>query len=111
MAKNIQRPRLGQKIQANERLRRITRHQGLGPGFRSFWQRYAEARIPLKAKPVEGIYIGHRTYSNGRKWYGGDDEGNLYQADEWLEVWLIVPSARENPVPVMPEDTVWLDNG
>jgi len=109
MGKNIQRPRLGQKIQARDRLRRITRRQGLGSAFRSMWVLCQER--PLKAKPVEGIYIGHRTYSNGRKWYGGDDEGTLYQADEWFEVWLIIPSARENPVPVMPEDTVWLENG
>lgn len=111
MGKGTRRPRLGQMVYASERLRRITRRKGLGSAFRSYWLRYSASRIPLKARPVKGIYIGHRTYSNGRKWYGGDDEGNQYQADEWFEVWLIVPTARENPVPVMPEDTVWSHYG
>jgi hypothetical protein len=50
--------------------------------------------------PVEGIYIGWRTYSNGEiEW--SYDEPTVWHPKEYLKVALIVPSIREAPIPVL----------
>jgi hypothetical protein len=55
---------------------------------------------------VDGIYIGYRTYSTGTTEYDSE-YGHEYGAEEYYEVWLIVPDPRQKPVPVWPEDVLW----
>jgi hypothetical protein len=93
----MMRPKLGQRVSATDRL--VRRHPNNGK--RREWQRFVN--FVLKAKPVEGIYVGFRTYSNGAVSYDGD--GVQWWPDITFEVWLVVPGPRQNPVPVFPEDT------
>ncbi len=51
-------------------------------------------------KPVTGIYVGKRTYQNGKISWDRDD-GNVFVPDEWFKVALIVTDERENPIPVL----------
>lgn len=96
-------------IEASDRIRRNTEQVGLGWGrLKVSWKRWA--KCISRPNPVKGIYIGYRTGSNGHKHYE-DDCGFIYQPEDVVEYWLIVPDARERPVKVFPEDTRWLDNG
>ena len=86
---------LGAKVTAPGR---ILRQQLCGETNRKEWH-----KSPWKQKPIIGIYIGVRTYANGTiAWE--EDIGNVFTADEWVKVALIVESARENPVPVLYEE-------
>jgi hypothetical protein len=102
------RPELGQKINAKDRLIRTEiRKEGEGwrrGGWRKGWRRRGEGVLP--ARPVDGIYIGYRTYSTGTTEYDSE-YGHEYGAEEYYEVWLIVPDPRQKPVPVWPEDVLW----
>ena len=53
----------------------------------------------MKPKPVEGIFVGWRTYANGTY----DYSDCYFEGTERFEVWLIVPDIRSKPVPVLPE--------
>lgn len=56
---------------------------------------------PWDTKPVEGIYIGWRTYANGVVEGGMNwDDPACFVPKEYIKVALIVPHARANPVPV-----------
>lgn len=95
------RPKLGQIIKASDRIRRGYVHTRQPQSWRNEWEPF---RAKLKAKPVFGIYIGWRTYSNGKvEIYDGSE----YTADWWFEAWLIVADERQKPVPVLPADVVW----
>lgn len=52
------------------------------------------------AEPVSGLFIGTRTYNQGTLEWIGPDEGNAWRTTGTLEVGLIVPGPRLNPVPV-----------
>lgn len=54
-------------------------------------------------KTVTGIYIGKRTYQNGKISWDRDD-GNIFVPDEWFKVALIVTDERKNPIPVLYSD-------
>jgi len=104
----MKRPKLGQKVRAHDRLvRRCWSKPHHTLKNRSYlvkgWRQYGDSI--LKAKPVEGIYIGYRTYSTGTV-HWDSDYGNEYTPEEWYEVWLIVPNVRSRPVPVFPKDVV-----
>ena len=50
--------------------------------------------------PVDGIYIGFRTYADGEI-RGGIDEGTYFVAKRHIKVALIVPNERAKPIPVL----------
>ncbi len=104
------RPALGQRVRARDRLVRDWRYVEREARDERYWRRAGErrrGRPPIPGwepapAPVEGMYIGYRTFSNGRAEWTGDSWG--YVPQRHFEVWLVVPSDRENPVPVLPED-------
>jgi hypothetical protein len=52
-------------------------------------------------KPITGIYIGWRTYANGRVEGGINwDDPVYFVPDKFIKVALIVTDERSNPVPV-----------
>ena len=103
-AQTKQRPALGQTVSASDRLwRRIeTKPAKYGNHYFKVWRRYGDNPV-FKAQPVSGIYIGFRTYVNGRREWDSDD-GYIFYPESYHEVWLIVPSERKNPVAVLPSD-------
>ena len=67
-----------------------------------------------KEANVTGIYIGYRRVHNGQ-WvtyqHVSDDRLDMehrtyFNSEEALEVWLIVPGPRTNPVRALPADVV-----
>ena len=88
---------LGAKVTATKR---IFRHQLEGvKANRKEWYTPNWARH----KPINGIYIGVRTYQNGTvEWE--DDVGMTFMPDEWIKVALIVTDARQKPIPVLYSD-------
>lgn len=75
-------------------------------------------RVP-RATPVEGMYIGFRTWSVGRTdmeyeygAYGTQlSSWKQYRAKEYREVWLFVTSERSTPISVFPEDVELVEGG
>lgn len=98
MSKKIERPPLGARIKSDYRLWRGSVHEDRPDGWGKKWHR-------IDGEPGEyaGMYIGYRTYSNGRITFVGDG-GLSYEATEHLEAWLIVPDERSAPIPVLPSD-------
>jgi len=93
----IEKPRLGQKVSATDRLARFF------SGERDLcWERWGD-HAALKAKPVTGVYIGSRTKQNGRTHYDYD-EPTVWQRIGDVQVWLIAFADREKPAIVLPED-------
>jgi len=81
---------LGQRVRApNGYVRRLYGNRGECTWGRYSWQN----------KPIEGIFIGKRTYWNGKRFYDGDGYPYFERAEQ-VPVALIVTSARTNPVPV-----------
>lgn len=81
---------LGTQVSAPGVLRRRS-----GPDGARWWERASWAG------PVSGMYIGYRYYKNGKVEYGGLEEGNIFHADEQIKIALIVPDARQKPIPVL----------
>lgn len=56
--------------------------------------------------PIEGIYVGRRTYANGvgKGGYHPEDGPRYLDVTERVKVGLIVVDPRHNPVPVLYED-------
>ena len=101
------RPTLGERIAASDRLVRVTEYakpdNGGWSNVLKKWVRCGDRPV-LKPKPIEGIYVGFRTYADGRREYLGAEYGIAFHPSSYREVWLIVPSERQAPVPVLPED-------
>jgi hypothetical protein len=93
----MKRPALGQQIKASDRLIRF-----LGPDGQKEWDR-ASRHLRCSPKPVNGIYIGRRTYANGIAEWNGDWIAT-WKPNKHIEIWLIVPGEHNKPVPVLPED-------
>jgi hypothetical protein len=51
-----------------------------------------------------GHFIGYRTYFDGVSEWIDDEVGYAFNPMRSFEIWLIVRSARHNPVPVLPAD-------
>lgn len=100
------RPALGARVSASDSLVRVTDYTRNGDWrqLMKLWIRAGE-RPALKSQPVNGIYIGYRTYTDGERIYAGDGVYGFHP-HERKEVWLVVPSERQKPVPVLPEDVV-----
>lgn len=82
---------LGAKVRAPGRIFR-QRQGSIRKWYKPTWRQ----------KPIEGIYIGVRTYANGiAEWY---DYGTEFTANEHIKVALIVQSTRTKPIPVMYDD-------
>lgn len=54
--------------------------------------------------PFEGVWVGYRTLSNGRVYYGGAEDGTEYQALEYLHANMVVVDPRQSPVYVLDKD-------
>ncbi len=91
--------KLGDKVRAPVRL---LRRRDWKNGGRRDW-----AKPEWKTSPVEGVFVGVRTYANGIvEWGGGGIDGDppYFIADKWLKVALICTDARHRPIPVMYDD-------
>ena len=62
-----------------------------------------------RQKPVEGVYMGCRTYSNGTTTID-EDGGRNFHPEEYLKIGLIVTSTRTNPIPVLYDDISVMDD-
>ena len=89
--------KLGDRVKAPCRLFRAH-----GPNWEKFWRK--------GATPVEGMYIGWRTYANGKIVTSTDDawHGEItiqeWKGESWFKVGLLVKGERSAPVAVMFED-------
>ena len=104
--KKPRRPKLGQMIQATDRLERVQRNTH--GGVVKIWTRWGDVPA-FRARPVQGVFMGYRTRSNGRIEY--NREYTAWYPSDYFEVWLIVVNRRENPVLVLPADVAdwpWL---
>lgn len=83
---------LGDKVRAPVRLLRRRIWRGRHEWYKPEW----------KSSPVEGIFVGVRTYANGTCLGGAViDDPIVFQADEWIKVALICRDARTRPIPVL----------
>lgn len=90
------RPKLGQQIRARRRLVRREKWRSKGGVTAKFWA--------ITLAPIEGIYVGTRTLSNGTRQLQNYDEGYVYTASDYFEAWMIVEHERRKPVFVLPDD-------
>jgi len=92
----MDKPRLGQKVSATDRLRRTF------VGNELHWLRFGDVAV-LHPQPVTGVYVGSRTKQNGYSdhWLG---EGSVWVRKGDVQVWLIAFADREKPAFVLPED-------
>ena len=93
----MDKPRLGQKVFAADRLGRFYRE-----GNAQHWIRYGDVAA-LHPKPVTGVYVGSRTKQNGRTDYYYED-GHIWNRTGDVQVWLIAFADRQRPAFVLPED-------
>jgi hypothetical protein len=89
--------KLGDKVRAPVRLLRRREWQN---GGRREW-----VKPEWKSSPVEGVFVGVRTYANGVVMWGSSDalDGDppYFVADTWLKVALICNDPRQKPTPVL----------
>jgi len=90
------RPKLGQRVSARRRLERHEKWRSKGGVTAKFWA--------IKLKPIEGVYVGTRTLSNGSRQLQNYEEGYIYTATDYFEAWMIVENERRRPVFVLPGD-------
>lgn len=84
--------KLGQRVRAPGKVSRV--YDGLTE--RHLWKR------STWAKPVEGIFVGDRSYQTGKShWGDGEDEGSYFVQDGTVRIALIALNPRHNPVPVL----------
>jgi hypothetical protein len=88
--------KLGDKVRAPVRL--LRRRQYCNGGHREW------VKPDWKHSPVEGVFVGVRTYANGVVNWGSpgyDGDPPVFIADKWLKVALICTDPRQKPIPVM----------
>lgn len=102
----VKRPKMGQRVRVTQKLRRM--YVGASAS-KIAWQRLSPLRW---RKPKDGIYIGHRSLSNGHFEHNADcyEPHSYYVNDERFTAWVVVFSERQNPVYVHPEDVTILDD-
>lgn len=84
--------KLGDRVRAPVRLLRRRAWRGRNEWYKPDW----------RPRPVEGMFVGVRTYANGTCAGGyNDDDPIVFVADEWIKVALIVKDARHRAVPVI----------
>ena len=83
---------LGDRVSAPCRLQR-----------RRVWRGRHEWHKPsFIQSPIEGIFVGWRTYANGTCSGGSAfDDPIEFQPDEWIKVALICKDPRHRPIPVL----------
>lgn len=80
--------KLGTKVASSEYLSRTIDYK---TKFR-YWKR--------RKQNINGIYIGYRTYQNGKLYYD-PEEGTIFIPEEYIKIALIVTNERQNPIPVL----------
>lgn len=93
--------KIGQKVRATDSLIRFCDGYDKNRNPQKVWKRCAESFLK-KLKPIEGHYIGKRTYCNGS--YYWEDEIMCMHNKEALKVALVVVNERTNPIPVLMKD-------
>jgi len=93
----MDKPRLGQKVSATDRLGRF-----FSEGNYKRWRRYGDIAA-LHPKPVTGVYVGSRTKQDGSTDYYCD-EGHIWNRESDVQVWMIAFADRQRPAFVLPED-------
>lgn len=89
--KNLKEYELGQQIQVTQRL--VRNHDGWHVGSRSWVAR----DLP---KPLNVLFIGERTLSNGQQTNDYDDHGSgglYYKPEEYFSAALVVADRRRKP--------------
>lgn len=116
MGKSTQRPQMGQPVRAmrqavKQNMSFDYSENGLElTGVSTHW-------TPEYKRVIDGVYVGYRFLQSGiskcktaydedyKTWYEYGER--VFKPMETQEVWLVVPSERENPVYVFPEDVIW----
>lgn len=68
---------------------------------------------PLYEGRIEGVFMGYRTIKQGTNTYVGDpniDGGRFFVAKLHFEAWLVIADPRRNPVYVLPDDVIEIDD-
>ena len=75
---------------------------------RKLWQgRHEWYKPPWRESPIEGVFVGVRTYANGTCSGGYDRENPVeFHGDEWIKVALICKDSRQRPIPVLYDECV-----
>lgn len=84
--------KLGTRVTAPKQIRRSRAYGGRREWYVPDWDRH---------QPVTGVYVGWRTYANGKIEGGFQDEPAVFIPDSYFKVALIVTSERKKPVPVI----------
>lgn len=101
----MERPPLGARVRAKDRISRFLTGQTRRSNERwERWKRRGDRGSWAKPEPVDGIYVGYRTISDGYMVWVSDEVGSVWVPKEYFEVWLIVPNERGNPIRVFPTD-------
>ena len=84
--------KLGDRVRAPGRLFRRKQCPGRNEWRKPGW----------KSRPVEGIFVGVRTYVNGTTSVPQNyDDPVVFEGDEWIKIALICEDARHKPVPCL----------
>lgn len=101
----MKRPPLGARVRAKDRISRyLTGETRRHNEWWERWKRHGDRGSWAKPEPVEGIYVGYRTISDGYMLRESDEMGFVWVPKDYFEVWLIVPNERSNPIRVFPID-------
>lgn len=84
--------KLGDRVRAPGRLVRRKKWRGRHEWYKPEWSNF----------PIEGVFVGVRTYVNGTCSAGMDyDDPTVFTGDEWIKVALICKDPRQRPIPVL----------
>lgn len=84
--------KLGDRVRAPVRLLRRREWRGRHEWYKPDW----------KNSPVEGMFVGVRTYANGTCTGGANfDDPVEFKADAWVKVALICRDPRHRPIAVL----------
>lgn len=95
-----EKPGFGQQVKYNGWLMRLR--------FSTSTEVQAKWELIELSKYRRGLFIGTRTLQNGRIEYMGEEYGNAFFPEEYFKAWLIAPNAHTNPIYVLPENVIYL---
>lgn len=99
-----QRPEFGSRVRATTTVMSAKRGN-------SYERNHYHINVKHKSDPIEGIYVGYRTLSDGKVWWVDEEVGYSFAVTPGTarEVWLVVPGPRRNPVRVDPASVTVLE--
>lgn len=102
----LRRPEFGSRVRATTTV--MSAQRGIP---KSYDRQHYHVESKHKSNPIEGIYIGYRSISEGKSWWVDEEVGYAYATKPGTarEVWLVVPGPRRNPVRVDPASVTVLE--